>query len=111
MDPMKYFLVGAAGALAPEIVRLFNIAQDGKKFTWSWFYVVVSILFAALGGLVTILLGADNARTAFFSGISTPVLINTAAKHVTRLRKSTKGAAPKFVEGRLSRFDSFVNGL
>ena len=40
MDPTgKYFLLGALGALAPEIVRLYSIATNRGRFTWSWFYM------------------------------------------------------------------------
>ena len=81
MDPkLLIFLLGAAGALAPEIIRLWTIAKAGKRMTWSWSYIVVSILFAGLGGLVAFILPAENMNAAFYSGVATPVLANTAIK-------------------------------
>jgi hypothetical protein len=95
-----------AGAIAPEIIRLWNIARNGQKFTWSWFYIVMSIPFAALGGLVAVLTGGGTARSAFYTGVATPVLINQALKkanHVRKERKATKGGAPavqpRFISG------------
>jgi hypothetical protein len=111
MDPtLKVFLLGGAGALAPEIVRLWSIAQNRGRFTWSGFYIVVSLLFAALGGLVAVVMGSENIRSAFYSGVSTPVIVNTVLKKASagRRRKAVKGAA---AAPRLSRLDSFLEAL
>jgi hypothetical protein len=43
-------LPGAIGGLAPAIVRLDSIATNGKTFTWSLSYIVISIVFAGLAG-------------------------------------------------------------
>ena len=35
MDPkLLIFLLGAAGALAPEVIRLWTIARAGDRMTW-----------------------------------------------------------------------------
>lgn len=107
----NYFALGAIGGLAPEIVRLYSIRTNPQTFTWSWFYIIISIIFACLAGLVALLLPADNARAALYAGISTPVLINAVAKKGAGGNKRT-GVKKAIAEDRkLSRFDSFVEGL
>ncbi len=110
----KLFLLGALGAVAPEIVRLYSIATGrGQGFTWSWSYIGISFAFACLGGVVAVLLPSENVRAAFYAGISTPVIINTAAKKVRgRAKRKKKGpkASEQGTEAR-SRFDSFLDGL
>jgi ABC-type transport system involved in cytochrome c biogenesis permease subunit len=102
------FLLGAVGALAPEIIRLYEIRNDPQRFTWSWFYLIVSILFVALGGFVAVVLPSKNPQGAFYAGISTPVLVNTVLK---------KGSTGTKLKGMLrpgpalSPFRSFVSAL
>ena len=107
----NYFALGAIGGLAPEIVRLWSIATNGQTFTWSWFYIIISIIFACLAGLVALVLPADNARAALYAGISTPVLINAVAKKVAGGNKRTSVKKAIAEDRRLSRFDSFVEGI
>jgi hypothetical protein len=105
------FLLGAAGGLAPEIVRLYSIATSGNSFTWSWFYIIVSVIFACLAGLVAVILPSENARAALYAGVSTPVIINTVVKKgrgSNRRQKVTKDISE---QKQLSRFNSFVEGL
>lgn len=78
MEPLVVFAVGMAGALAPEIVRLYTLRQQGQAFTV--FYFVISLLFAALGGLVAIVLPATTLWGAFYAGISAPVIVSAALK-------------------------------
>jgi hypothetical protein len=102
------FLLGVVGALAPEVVRLYGMRNDPNLFKWSWFYVIVSLVFVSLGGFVAVLLPAKNPQGAFYAGISTPVLINTAVK---------KGSGPRKLKGvpaaapATSPFKSFVMAL
>jgi hypothetical protein len=108
------FVLGAVGALAPEIVRLWKIRSEPQRFAWSWFYLIVSMLFACLGGIVAVLLPSENARAAFYAGISTPVLVNTAAKNINaarRKRKKTLKGAASSVEVPLSPFETFIDAL
>lgn len=103
------FIFGCLGALAPEIVRLYALRDDPGRFTWSWFYIIVSILFAGLGGLVALGLPATNWYGAFYAGISTPVIITTAAKKIRNAPRSKKGV--QLAGQRMSRLDSFLNAL
>jgi hypothetical protein len=114
MDPtLKYFLIGAAGGLAPEAVRLYSIATSGVQFKFSWFYVITSVVFAALSGLVAILLPSENGLSAFYAGISTPVLVNTAmkkARNAIRKKKAAKSGVA-VTEVPRSRFDAYIDAL
>jgi hypothetical protein len=74
------FLFGTVGALAPEIVRLYSLRTKTSEFTWSWFYVAVSVLFGSLGGVLAIALPATTYWGAIYVGISTPVLVNEVLK-------------------------------
>lgn len=89
MENIKFsvdiFLIGGVGALAPEIVRLYSI-RTNPQFNWSWFYLIMSILFLMLGGLVACILPATTYYGAFYAGVSTPVLVNTIAKETEKRR-------------------------
>ena len=102
------FLLGVVGAAAPEIVRLYDLRSAPYRFTWSWFYLIVSILFVALGGFVAVVLPANNPQGAFYAGISTPVLINTALKRGSSGRKLKNIPAPGPAPSTLR---SFVSAL
>jgi hypothetical protein len=102
--------MGAVGALAPEIVRLYNIRQQQPEGSFSTYYLFISAAFAALGGILAVILPAPNLLGAFHAGVTTPVLINAALRQGMRsstaqFRGSRPAAAP---DGSLRRF---VSGL
>ena len=74
------FLLGAAGTAAPEILRLYELRTKPEEFKWSWSYLVFTLLFLVLGGLVAVILPATTVWGAFYSGLSLPVVITAAAK-------------------------------
>jgi hypothetical protein len=81
MDPVyQHFLFGCVGGLAPEVVRLYGIATQGGRARFSGFYVVTSIFFALLAGLIAAVLPSANPLAAFYAGVGTPLIINTALK-------------------------------
>ncbi|MEO1146620.1 MAG: hypothetical protein AAFY26_13630 [Cyanobacteria bacterium J06638_22] len=80
-EAWQFFLVGCVGAIAPEIVRLYNLRFQARRLRLSWNYILVSIFFVLLGGFVAWILEPSNNYTAFYSGISTPVLVTTVAKN------------------------------
>ncbi len=51
-----------------------------KEVFSSWYWVV-SVLYALLGGVVALILPAITFWAAFYAGITTPMLVSTAAKH------------------------------
>jgi hypothetical protein len=89
------FFLGAIGAFAPEILRLWSIRANKQKFGWSAFYLAASILMCVLGGVVALCLQPDSAWKALYGGITAPVLISSASKRVPGgRRQKLKGAAP-----------------
>lgn len=75
----NYFFIGCIGAIAPEILRFYRL-RDSLRFSWSWGYILISILFVLLGGFITYILKPSNNYAAFYSGVSTPFIINAIAK-------------------------------
>jgi hypothetical protein len=108
MNPLHLFAVGTVGALAPEIVRLYTIRNEPDKFKWSFFYLIVSALFAALGGFLAWILQATTYWSALYIGAATPVMINTITK------KGIDATAPELrsaVKPQHTNLNSFINGL
>lgn len=85
------FVLGCVGALAPEIVRLYNLRHD-TGFNWRSFYVIISVFFMFLGGVIAWILPATTYWGAFYVGVSAPVIISNIGK--TKKSKSRKAAAP-----------------
>ena len=79
------FLLGAAGAAAPEILRLYELRTKPEEFKWSWNYLLLTIPFLLLGGLVAVILPATTVWGAFYTGLSLPVTLSAAAKKVMDL--------------------------
>jgi len=104
------FLFGAAGALAPEIVRLYSLRTKKNRFQWSIFYVVISVLFGSLGGLLAVALPATTKWGAIYVGVSTPVLINTILKKASRGHVEFKGQTDASRPAHPS-LRSFLDGL
>ena len=107
MNTWLVFGLGCVGALAPEVVRLYSIRQHPDEFVWSWFYAVVSVLFALLGGLVAVVLPATTYWGAVYVGISTPVLVNTALRkglnaQPAQLRSANSASRPGAVRSYLA---------
>src|SRR5439155_832051 len=87
MSIYSVFLIGAVGAAAPEIVRVFRLRQ--RKMRLRLQYVIISCVFFALGGFVAVVLPASTPWGAFYVGVSTPVLISRLASG------KGNGAAPR----------------
>ncbi len=117
MNSAVIFSLGMAGALAPEIVRLYGIREDPARFTWSWFYLVVSAAFAALGGLLALAMPATTYWGALYIGVSTPVLVNSLVRkgrQGSRPQMRSVGGTPPPYGGAPVRYapvDSYLNGL
>lgn len=121
----KTALAGAVGAMAPEIVRLYGLATGGQKLNWSpGLYIPASLAFAGLAAFIAAILPSGNLQSAFYTGVSTPVLVNAILRKARDGKGGeipadasggeTKKAAPSAVPGaapRLSRVDAFLSGL
>ncbi len=110
MKSTLIFLLGMAGALAPEVVRLYAVRQDPERFQWSRFYLVVSLAFAGLGGLLALVLPATTYWGAVYVGASTPVLVNSMARKGRELTREEMRGGPAATR-RLSPVDSYLRGL
>ena len=80
MTPISIFLTGCIGAAAPEIVRLYNL-RFKAQFKWSWKYLILSIPLFLLGGFTAWILKPTSLYAAFYSGVTTPVLITTIVQN------------------------------
>jgi hypothetical protein len=97
------FLLGCVGAAAPEIVRLYNLRTEAE-FTWRWFYLMVSVLFVPLGGLIAWILPATSYWGAFYVGVSMPVIISSIGRdRGAKPKKRTKAPAKKEVKVKESK--------
>lgn len=80
-NPSWIFAIGFIGALAPEVVRLYKLRYDQNAHSWSWFYIVISALFGGLGGTIALILPATTYFSAFYAGVSTPILVSTILRN------------------------------
>jgi len=71
------FLCGFIGAVAPEIVRRYQLAQRGEEIIIPSHFIIVSVFFAILGGVIAIVLEAKTFYAAFYNGVSLPSLMKT----------------------------------
>ncbi len=79
LENSEVFFIGCVGAIAPEILRLYRL-RNSIRFTWSWGYILISIIFVLLGGFVSYILEPSNNYAAFHSGVGTPFIINAIIK-------------------------------
>jgi len=87
------FALGMVGAVAPEIVRGYNL-RFKLSLDGSWLvYVLMSIPFVLLGGVVATILPATTTWGAFYAGLSTPIVISTALR--TAAAKNQYGPASR----------------
>ena len=77
------FIFGCIGALAPEIVRLYNL-RTKPQFVWSRFYILISLIFALLGGVIALILPSTTYHGAFYTGVTAPLIVTTAKRNVKK---------------------------
>lgn len=113
MDIAIIFLVGIVGASAPEVIRLYSLRNDSGQ-AFSAYYVVISLLFAALGGFVAVILPATTLWGAFYAGVSTPTVVSTALKKGIEMKNGPLRNAGDTGPGRPrapASFAAFLRGL
>lgn len=96
-------LVGAAGAAAPELLRLYKWRSnvDTRQFTRAYF--VISILYICLGAVVAIILTSDsNLLNSFYTGLALPLVIDSAGTNLS----AAKIDESSMVGGQQSQGDS-----
>jgi len=110
------FLLGAAGAAAPEILRLYELRSNPDQFVWSWKYLILTGPFLILGGLVAVILPATTVWGAFYTGLSLPITISAATKKVMgnavpESVNATIASEPRASSTPLTGFRAYVNAL
>ena len=93
------FCVGCVGAIAPEVVRLYQLRRAWNKKGFSPAYWMISAAFAALGGVMAVILPAVNLYAAFYAGATMPVTISAMARHKDKGLVSLANCAPELVHG------------
>src|SRR4051794_23216562 len=78
------FLLGMVGAAAPEIVRLYSLRFTPGRFVWSWTFIFYSLPFLMLGGVLAVVTQSGTLFGAFYTGLSTPVVVNTALRKIAQ---------------------------
>jgi hypothetical protein len=104
------FLLGAVGAAAPEILRLYELRSKPEQFRWSWAYLSFTAPFLFLGGLVAVILPATTVWGAFYTGLSLPVIITSAAKKAQDSPPGKQVAASGQIVP-MSGFRAYINAL
>lgn len=118
MEPwQQHFLVGAVGAIAPEVVRLRNVIRDKGTYTWSPALFGISLAYALIAGLIAAILPSANLYAAFYCGVSTDVLIGKVHAEAANTRQERARNAQNKAPGdtgpppRLSPLHSFLDAL
>jgi hypothetical protein len=89
------FLCGAIGALAPEVVRLYELRISLRRRRFPKVYWIISLIYATLGGILALILPATNLYAAFYAGVSMPITISAMLRK--RRRGGVVGAAEKMI--------------
>ena len=79
------FLLGAIGALAPEVVRIYRIESGGTSGTLARFgryYYAISLLFAGFAGVFAVAWGEGAPFKSIWVGASFPTIVSTLASQV-----------------------------
>jgi hypothetical protein len=84
------FLMGCIGALAPEIIRIYNLRLS-PTLRWSWSYLLFSFPFILLGGFMAYILEPTTSYAAFYTGVSTPFIVTTLVKDSEHIAKPAAG--------------------
>lgn len=110
-DTSLVFLLGTLGALAPEIVRLHALLRSGRAPRFRWGYWLISTVYAALGGVLAVILPAVNLYAAFYAGVTLPVTISA----MLRPRRNAAPAPDKqpapFARDAWALFQAHAEGL
>jgi hypothetical protein len=83
---MRVFLAGCIGALAPEVVRLYQMRSRRRSVKFDRFYVGVSLAYILLGGYTaSIFPGATTEFASMSVGVGLVCVLNTMARIAGRL--------------------------
>jgi len=72
---MPYYVWGAVGAVAPEVVRWYRIRRGSLAELWRWGYWFATVSYVGLGVALSDLLAKPEADAAFAVGLVTEFAI------------------------------------
>lgn len=78
-------MLGAVGAAAPEVLRLYKIVTNRSSEPLPQFgypYFLISLLFVAVGGVFAVAWGENNAFKCIWVGLSLPVIISSFGSRI-----------------------------
>ena len=79
------FALGAVGASALEIVRLYELRRNPPpREIFSWWFWIISFVYSVLGGVMAIIMPATTMFSAFYAGVALPAILSTMAKNRTK---------------------------
>jgi hypothetical protein len=88
----ELILIGAAGGLIPDILRLLKSRYDGTfpdHVRSGYFWVSLVVLFV-LGGLAVYLIGAETKQAAFTTGATAMQILSSLASLPERASSSVR---------------------
>jgi hypothetical protein len=105
----RIFMWACAGAILTEWVRLHNLRRDAD-LRWSPSYPTVSVLLVLLGGVIAWILPTYTRTSAFYVGISTPILFSYFFKSRAprRIVSRPKGEGARRSRGSKSVADQMI---
>jgi hypothetical protein len=87
LSDTRLFILGFLGACAPEIVRLHRMrTKPPPRKEFSWFYFIISIVYASLGGAIAIMLPAVTQYGAFYAGVTMPCTLSAMLRNKNKMR-------------------------
>ena len=114
MPEWKLFVAGCVGALAPEIVRLHRLRHSNVGRTRHLRrYLIVSVLFVALGGATAVLLEANSLHAAFYIGVSLPAVVSAVGGQNESRRPTSEKPVERGAAHDQARFGlrAYLGGL
>jgi len=93
MSQLEIFVFGGIGAIAPEILRWRRIVTSPRPipFRHPVLYVLVSLLFVALGGALAIAFESQSRYAALYVGLAAPTLVSAG---LGKSRRTGSSSAP-----------------
>ena len=91
------FIAGCIGAVAPELLRLYQIRLRARRIVFSRFYYAISVLYVLLGGYVAAIFpSVDTPFLGMCIGVGLVPTVNTMAKIAALLSARARAGLSRF---------------
>jgi len=77
--PLGIFLFGCAGAIAPELIRLYKLRLRADEIRFRPSYFALILPFVILGGIVAVVLDTSPVWGAFAAGAAVEYTVSAVA--------------------------------